>query len=60
MVYRPGGTHLLGEAKRRGATVVSGLEILIAQGSASFERWTGMTASREAMRAAVEDNAQSQ
>jgi shikimate dehydrogenase len=60
MVYRPGGTQLLGEAKRRGATVVSGLEILIAQGAASFERWTGRTASREAMRAAVDENAQSQ
>ncbi len=59
MVYRPGGTHLLAEAKRRGATVVTGLEILVAQGAASFERWTGMTASRAAMRAAVDDNAQS-
>jgi len=59
MVYRPDGTHLLDEAKRRGATVVTGLEILVAQGAASFERWTGMTASREAMRAAVDDNAQS-
>ena len=59
MVYRPGGTALLEEARRRGATVVTGLEILIAQGAASFERWTGMTASREAMRGAVADNAQS-
>jgi shikimate dehydrogenase len=53
MVYRPGGTPLLAEAQRRGATVVTGLEILIAQGAASFERWTGMTAPRMAMRAAV-------
>jgi shikimate dehydrogenase len=59
MVYRPGGTELLAEAKRRGATVVTGLEILVAQGAASFERWTGMTASREAMLATVEDRAQS-
>jgi shikimate dehydrogenase len=59
MAYRPGGTHLLAEAKRRGATVVTGLEILVAQGAASFERWTGMTASRAAMCAAVDDNAQS-
>jgi shikimate dehydrogenase len=58
LVYRPGGTQLLAEAKRRGATVVTGLEILVAQGAASFERWTGMTAPREAMRAAVDDNAQ--
>jgi shikimate dehydrogenase len=58
MVYRPGGTRLLAEARRRGATVVTGTEILIAQGAASFERWTGTTASRKAMRAAVAENAE--
>ena len=58
MVYRPGGTALLAEARRRGATVVAGMEILIAQGAASFERWTGTTASREAMRESVADIAQ--
>ena len=56
MVYRPGGTPLLIAAQQRGATVVTGSEILIAQGAASFERWTGKTASRQAMRAAVEDH----
>jgi shikimate dehydrogenase len=56
MVYRPGGTSLLVEAKRRGAVGVTGLEILIAQGAASFERWTDMTAPREAMRAAVAED----
>jgi shikimate dehydrogenase len=60
MVYKPGGTELLAEAQRRGAYVITGLEILVAQGAASFERWTGMPASREAMQAAVEDNAQIQ
>ena len=54
MVYTPGGTELLVEAKRRGATVVTGLEILVAQGAASFERWTGLTASRGAMLAALD------
>jgi shikimate dehydrogenase len=54
MVYRPGGTALLVEARRRGAAVVTGLEILVAQGAASFERWTDMTAPRQAMRAAVD------
>jgi shikimate dehydrogenase len=53
MVYGPGGTPLLVEAERRGAAVVTGLEILVAQGAASFERWTDMTAPRQAMRAAV-------
>jgi shikimate dehydrogenase len=33
--------------------VVDGLEILSAQGAASFERWTGRPAPREAMREAV-------
>jgi shikimate dehydrogenase len=54
MVYRPGGTPLLAEAERRGATVVTGLEILVAQGAASFERWTGIPAPRMAMRAAAD------
>jgi shikimate dehydrogenase len=54
MVYRPGGTALLLAAQRRGAAVVTGTEILVAQGAASFERWTDMTAPRQAMRAAVD------
>jgi shikimate dehydrogenase len=53
LVYRPGGTELLDAARTRGAAVVGGLEILVAQGAASFERWTGRTAPREAMREAV-------
>ena len=57
MVYTPEGTALIAEAQRRGATVVTGLEILVAQGAASFERWTDMTAPREVMRAAVHDHA---
>jgi shikimate dehydrogenase len=55
MVYRPGGTPLLVEAQRRGAAVVTGLEILVAQGAASFERWTDMTAPRQIMRGAISD-----
>ena len=57
MVYRPGGTRLLAEAKRQGADVVDGLEILVAQGAASFEGWTDRTAPREVMRRAVADAA---
>jgi shikimate dehydrogenase len=55
LVYRDGGTSLLRTARSNGAEVVDGLEILVAQGAASFERWTGETASRTAMRAAVRD-----
>jgi len=53
MVYRAGGTRFLEAARTRGARVVDGLEILVAQGAASFERWTGMEAPREAMREAA-------
>ena len=53
MVYRAGGTHLLEAARTRGARVIDGLEILVAQGAASFERWTGLEAPREAMRDAA-------
>ena len=35
----------------------TGLEILVAQGAASFERWTGMTAPPQAMRGAVDHHA---
>ncbi len=54
MVYRAGGTPLLHAASARGAETVDGLEILIAQGAASFERWTGRRADRHAMREAVD------
>jgi shikimate dehydrogenase len=57
MVYRPGGTRLLAEAARRGAQVVDGLEILVAQGAASFAGWTGRTAPHAVMRQAVADDA---
>src|SRR5829696_10452043 len=53
MVYREGGTRLLEAARTRGADVIDGLEIMVAQGAASFERWTGRTAPRRAMREAV-------
>jgi shikimate dehydrogenase len=40
-------------AREGGAAVIGGLEVLVAQGAASFELWTGRAASVEAMRAAV-------
>ena len=55
LVYRHGGTLLLNTAKANGAEVVDGLEILVAQGAASLERWTGRTAPDMAMREAVAD-----
>jgi shikimate dehydrogenase len=53
LVYRDGGTRFLEAARTRGADVVDGLEILVAQGAASFERWTGMVAPRTVMREAA-------
>jgi shikimate dehydrogenase len=60
LVYRAGGTRLLEAARTRGAAVVDGLEVLVAQGAASFERWTGKAAPRRAMREAAETIAYSQ
>jgi shikimate dehydrogenase len=40
-------------ARRAGATVVSGLEVLVAQGAASFELWTGVPAPVDVMRNAI-------
>ncbi len=40
-------------AREAGASVVTGLEVLVAQGAASFELWTGIAAPVEVMRAAV-------
>ncbi len=53
MVYRAGGTKLLEAALERGASVVDGTGILLAQGALSFERWTGTAAPRAAMREAA-------
>ena len=40
-------------ARAAGATVVGGLDVLVAQGAASFELWTGVPAPIDVMRAAV-------
>ena len=40
-------------ARAAGAAVVGGLEVLAAQGAASFELWTGMPAPLDVMRAAL-------
>src|SRR4051794_6699537 len=53
MVYGSSETRFLEVARSRGARVIDGLEVLVAQGAASFERWTGTTAPRQAMREAV-------
>jgi shikimate dehydrogenase len=40
-------------ARTVGATVIDGLEVLVRQGAASFERWTGGSAPLDVMRDAV-------
>jgi shikimate dehydrogenase len=53
LVYRAGGTGLVAEARRRGCTVVDGLEVLVRQGALSFQAWTGREAPIDVMRAAA-------
>jgi shikimate dehydrogenase len=50
LVYREEPTPLLAAAAAHGAKTVAGLEVLVAQGALSFERWTGLPAPVEAMR----------
>ena len=40
-------------ARRAGASVITGLDVLLAQGAASFELWTGVAAPIEVMRDAL-------
>jgi shikimate 5-dehydrogenase len=44
-------------AREAGATVLDALDVLVAQGSASFELWTGVPAPVDVMRAAVASRA---
>ena len=53
LVYTATGTKLTARAQEPGVPTVGGLELLIGQGALSFERFTGMAPSRDAMRAAV-------
>jgi shikimate dehydrogenase len=53
LVYVAGGTALVRAARERGCPAVDGWSVLVEQGAAAFELWTGRPASREAMRAAL-------
>jgi shikimate dehydrogenase len=48
-----GVTPFLRAARAAGAQTVDGLEVLVRQGALSFERWTGVPAPLDAMRAAA-------
>lgn len=47
------GSATAAAAREAGATVLDGLDVLVAQGAASFELWTGLAAPVDVMRAAV-------
>ncbi len=53
IIYNPVETRLAKEAKAAGAKVISGVEMLIYQGAASFEIWRGQRAPVEVMRQAA-------
>jgi shikimate dehydrogenase len=53
IVYVPSDTKLLKEAKKRGAKIIRGIEMLLHQGTAQFEIYTGRKAPEEAMRRAL-------
>jgi shikimate dehydrogenase len=50
VVYNPLETRLLREAKERGCQVIPGYEMLLLQGVAQFELWTGKSAPVDLMR----------
>ena len=55
LAYLPDGreTALVAAARAAGCRVIDGLEVLARQGAASFERWTGVSAPLDVMRAAI-------
>ncbi len=53
IVYNPLETRLTKDAKATGSKVVGGLEMLVYQGAASFEIWTGVKAPVEIMKKAA-------
>ena len=55
LVYRDGDTVLVRKARARGLRCADGLDVLVHQGAASFELWTGRSAPLEAMRNGARD-----
>ena len=53
IIYTPRETPLLKAAADRGCQTLNGLGMLLHQGAAAFELWTGVTPPIEAMRAAL-------
>jgi shikimate dehydrogenase len=55
IVYQPLQTRLLREAEAHGCATIDGLQMLIHQGAAQFELWTGLPAPLEIMSMAAYD-----
>jgi shikimate dehydrogenase len=53
LVYNPPETRLMAAARKRGARALGGLPMLVYQGAASFELWTGRAAPIDVMREAA-------
>jgi shikimate dehydrogenase len=53
LVYRQGGTRWVRAARDAGLRAADGTTVLLEQGALAFERWFGIPADREAMRAAL-------
>lgn len=56
VVYSPKETRLIKDAKEKEAQVIYGYEMLLYQGVAQFELYTGMKAPTEVMRKTLEDS----
>jgi shikimate dehydrogenase len=56
MIYRPAETALLKSARAAGCKTANGLGMLLFQGAAAFELWTGRNAPLNVMRQALEEN----
>lgn len=53
MVYGAGPDAMVEAARARGAEAIDGIDVLVGQGALSFEIWTGLSPSREAMERAA-------
>lgn len=56
MIYRPAETQFMSRARAEGCRVVNGLGMLLYQGAAALELWTGKPAPLAVMRAALNRN----
>jgi shikimate dehydrogenase len=59
LVYHPSTTTLMEEARRRGASAVNGVGMLVHQAGLAFKLWTGEDPPLAAMRAAADEVLQS-